>query len=86
MSNQSTSPIRKSITGTVVSDKQDKTIVVEWERRVKHPLYKKYISEHSKVKAHDESEIAKEGDLVKIVFCRPISKDKSWRLDSVLEK
>lgn len=86
MSNKSTKPIKKSIIGKVVSDKQDKTIVVEWERRVKHPLYKKYISEHSKVKAHDEAEVAKEGDLVKIVFCRPISKEKSWRLSSVLEK
>lgn len=79
-------PIKKTIVGRVVSDKSDKTVVVEWERRIKHPLYKKYVTEHSKVKAHDEHNKAKEGDSVKIVFCRPISKDKSWRLVSVLEK
>lgn len=84
--NRESRPIKKTIVGKVVSDKPEKTIVVEWERRLKHPLYKKYISEHTKLKAHDENNQAKEGDVVRIVTCRPISKDKSWRLDSILDK
>lgn len=72
--------------GYVVSDKMQKTIVVELEDRRQHPLYGKTIRTNSKVKAHDENEIAGVGDRVRIVECRPLSKDKHFRLDEVLEK
>lgn len=69
--------------GRVVSSKMNKTITVLLERRVKHPVYGKYISKSSKVKAHDESNICKEGDMVVIRETKPFSKTKSWVLDSV---
>tara|TARA_B100001964_G_scaffold200124_1_gene226873 strand:+ start:114 stop:323 length:210 start_codon:yes stop_codon:yes gene_type:complete len=64
----------------VVSDANDKTIVVEVERRIKHPLYKKFIRRSKKVHAHDPDNTAKQGDKVRIRECRPISKLKSWEL------
>lgn len=70
-------------TGKVVSNKMNKTITVLLERRVKHPVYGKYISRSSKVKAHDENNVCKEGDMVTIRETRPLSKTKSWILDSV---
>lgn len=70
-------------TGKVVSNKMNKTITVLLERRVKHPVYGKYISRSSKVKAHDENNLCKEGDIVTIRETRPLSKTKSWILDSV---
>ena len=79
-------PKKKTIVGTVVSDKMDKTVTVQWETRKKHPLYKKYMTWHSKIKAHDEKNDASLGDVVKIEEARPISKDKSWRLIEVIEK
>ncbi|WP_407172306.1 30S ribosomal protein S17 [Microbacterium sp. A1-JK] len=77
---------RKSRRGYVTSDKMDKTIVVEVEDRVKHPLYGKVIRRTSKVKAHDETNSAGIGDLVLINETRPLSATKRWRLVEVLEK
>lgn len=77
---------RKARRGYVVSDKMDKTIVVEVEDRVKHPLYGKVIRRTSKVKAHDEANSAGIGDLVLINETRPLSATKRWRLVEILEK
>ena len=77
---------RKVREGLVVSDKMDKTIVVEVEDRVKHPLYGKVIRVTSKVKAHDENNTAGIGDLVLINETRPLSATKRWRLVEILEK
>jgi small subunit ribosomal protein S17 len=78
--------LRKTRLGTVVSDKMDKTIVVEVVRKVKHPLYKKYIKTTKKFKAHDEENICRVGDFVEIQETRPLSKDKCWRLVRIIEK
>lgn len=72
--------------GRVVSDKMDKSITVMVERRVKHPLYGKYITRSTKLHAHDENNECGIGDTVSITECRPISKTKTWRLVSVIEK
>jgi small subunit ribosomal protein S17 len=77
---------RKTRRGYVVSDKMEKTVVVEVEDRVKHPLYGKVIRRTSKVKAHDELSSAGVGDLVLIMETRPLSATKRWRLVEVLEK
>ena len=77
---------RKTRRGYVVSDKMDKTIVVEVEDRVKHPLYGKVIRRSTKVKAHDELNSAGIGDLVVIDETRPLSATKNWRLVEILEK
>jgi small subunit ribosomal protein S17 len=77
---------RRSKQGRVVSDKMDKTIVVVSETRVPHPIYGKIIRKSVKFKAHDEQNDAKIGDTVRIVECRPLSKDKRWRLVEVLER
>ena len=77
---------RKEIVGTVSSSKMDKTIVVEVEDRVKHPLYGKVVRQSSKVKAHDEANTAGIGDLVVIAETRPLSATKRWRLVNVVEK
>src|SRR6201989_112399 len=77
---------RKVRRGYVTSDKMDKTIVVEVEDRVKHPLYGKVIRRTSKVKAHDEANTAGIGDLVLISETRPLSASKRWRLVEILEK
>ncbi len=69
---------KRVLTGRVVSDKMDKTVTVLVERRVMHPLYKKFIRRSKKYAAHDEANLCKEGDLVQIEECRPISKRKSW--------
>ena len=69
---------RRVLTGRVVSDKTDKTVTVLVERRVMHPLYKKFIRRSKRYAAHDEANLCKEGDLVSIEECRPISKRKSW--------
>lgn len=77
---------RKVRIGYVVSDKMNKTIVVELEDRKQHGLYGKTIRTNSKVKAHDENEIAGIGDRVRIEECRPLSKDKHFRLVEIVEK
>jgi small subunit ribosomal protein S17 len=77
---------KKEFVGIVRSDKMDKTIVVSVETKALHPLYKKYVVKTKRVKAHDEKNEAKIGDRVRVIECRPISKEKCWRLDAILEK
>lgn len=79
-------PYRKTLRGFVVSDKMDKTIVVEVEERVKHALYGKVLTKTNKFKAHDEENTAGIGDRVLIMETRPLSATKRWRLVEVLEK
>ena len=76
----------RPLPGRVVSDKMEKSVVVLIERRVKHPVYGKYISKSSKLKAHDENNECKIGDLVTIAESRPISKTKSWTLVKIDER
>lgn len=78
--------LRKEKTGLVTSDKMEKTITVTIERRVKHPIYGKFVKTTKKFKAHDEKNDAKTGDIVKISETRPLSKTKRWRLVEVLER
>jgi small subunit ribosomal protein S17 len=75
----------RTIQGRVVSDKMDKSIVVLVERRVKHPMYGKFLTRSTKIHAHDETNQCKEGDLVAISECRPLSKTKSWTLESIIK-
>ncbi len=77
---------RKTRTGVVVSNKMDKSIVVKIERKVKHPLYKKYFKITKKIMAHDESNQTGVGDIVKIMEVRPLSKRKKWNLVEIIEK
>jgi small subunit ribosomal protein S17 len=77
---------KRLITGIVVSDKMEKTIIVRTERLVKHQVFKKYIRRHVKYKAHDERNECKAGDRVLIIESRPISRDKRWRVREILEK
>ena len=74
----------RTVQGKVVSNKMDKSIVVMTERRVKHPIYGKYMSKSSKIHAHDEDNKCTIGDVVTIKECRPISKTKSWTLVDVI--
>ncbi len=78
--------IRRTLTGTVVSSGMDKTVAVRIDRTVKHPLYKKYVKRSTKLLAHDEANECKNGDVVSIEECRPLSKRKSWRVQKVLEQ
>ncbi len=73
-------------TGAVVSDKMDKSAVVLIERRVKHPIYGKFMKKSTKLHIHDEDNVCGVGDTVQITECRPISKTKSWKLVKVVEK
>jgi small subunit ribosomal protein S17 len=77
---------KKEFVGIVKSDKMDKTIVVAVENKALHPLYKKYVTRTKRLKAHDETNDAKTGDRVRVVECRPISKEKCWKLAEVLER
>jgi small subunit ribosomal protein S17 len=72
--------------GFVVSDKMDKTVVVEVERTTRHPIYGKVLRRSTKFKAHDERNECRTGDQVRIMECRPLSKDKSWRVTQVLRR
>jgi len=72
--------------GFVVSDKMDKTVVVEVERTTRHPIYGKVLRRSTKFKAHDEGNEARTGDQVRIMECRPLSKDKSWRVTEILRR
>ncbi len=78
--------LRKEITGIVVSDKMDKTVVVACTNKKKHPLYKKTITRTTKFKAHDENNECGVGDTVRIVETRKLSKDKNWRVAEIIEK
>ena len=78
--------LQKERSGVVVSDKMAKTIVVSIERTVIHPRYKKILRRRSRVKAHDETNQCHVGDRVLLVECRPLSRDKRWRVSKVLEK
>jgi small subunit ribosomal protein S17 len=86
---EQTVPVRgrkKSWTGKVVSDKMDKACVIAVERRVQHPVYKKYFKKTTRLMVHDENNEAGMGDLVRVVECRPLSKRKSCRLAEIVEK
>jgi small subunit ribosomal protein S17 len=76
----------RTVTGRVVSNKMEKSITVLVERRVKHPVYGKYVTKSSKVHAHDEANACQEGDVVTVKEVRPISKTKTWSLVSIDEK
>lgn len=78
--------LRKTMIGTVVSDKMDKTVVVAVETSVAHPIYNKTVKRTYKLKAHDEENVCGAGDKVKVMETRPLSKDKRWRLVEVMEK
>ncbi len=77
---------RKTRTGVVKSDKMQKTVVVQIDRRVPHPMYGKMVTRTKKVKAHDEENSAKMGDTVRIMETRPLSKDKRWRVVEIVER
>ena len=83
--NESKTPQIVRKIGVVKSDKMDKTIVVKVERKLMHPLYKKIVTRFTTLVAHDENNEAKIGDSVEVVFTRPLSKRKRWRLEKVLE-
>ena len=78
--------LRKTMVGVVTSDKMDKTVVVTIKDRVKHPLYNKIVDKSVKYKAHDEKNECGVGDKVQIMECRPMSKDKNWRVVKIVEK
>jgi small subunit ribosomal protein S17 len=86
MSEQQTENVVRALTGTVVSDKMNKTVTVLVERKVKHPLYGKIIRLSKKYHAHDENNEYQLGDLVVIEECRPISRTKAWRVARLVEK
>lgn len=77
---------RKTRTGVVTSNKMDKTVVVTVTDHIQHPLYKKYIKRTVKLKAHDEENICNEGDTVRLMETRPLSKDKRWRVTDIVTK
>ena len=85
MTNTETAKLTRTLTGTVTSDKMDKTVTVLVERRVKHPLYGKYVVESKKYHAHDEANECGVGDKVEIAETRPLSKTKSWKVTRILE-
>ena len=78
--------VQRTLTGSVTSDAMDKTVTVMIERRIKHPVYGKYITRTTKLHVHDEKNECNTGDVVVIEQCRPISKTKSWNLVEVVEK
>lgn len=89
MSEQAQTPekkVQRSVVGRVVSNKMQKTVSVAIERLIKHPAYGKYVRRTGKVMAHDEDNECKIGDRVAIAECRPISKNKAWRVVSVIER
>ena len=78
--------LRKERIGVVVSNKMDKTIVVAENRKVKHPIYGKFVNKTTKYYAHDEQNTCNEGDTVRIMETRPLSKQKGWRLVEIIER
>ncbi len=83
---ETTRKIRKERTGLVMSDKMDKSIIVMIERKVKHPMYGKFVKKTSKFIAHDEKNECNAGDTVRIMETRPLSKNKCWRLVEIIER
>ena len=79
-------PVERALSGRVTSNKMDKTITVAIERLVKHPVYGKYVRRTTKLHAHDENNECREGDLVTIKQCRPLSKTKAWTLVAVVDR
>jgi small subunit ribosomal protein S17 len=77
---------RKTLVGVVTSDKMEKTIIVQVQRLVAHPVYKKYVRKHKRVKAHDEKKECHIGDKVLLVETRPLSREKRWRVKEILER
>lgn len=77
---------KKTLSGVVVSDKMDKTVVVAVEEHIRHPLYNKIIKKTKRYKAHDEQNECRMGDKVRIMETRPLSKEKCWRVDEIIEK
>ena len=86
MTDQDVSNSKSTVMGTVVSDKMNKSITVLIERRVKHPVYGKYMTRSSKLHVHDENNESRAGDKVEIVECRPMSKTKAWNLVRVVQR
>jgi small subunit ribosomal protein S17 len=86
MTEQQSTKVARALTGTVVSDKMNKTVTVLVERKVKHPLYGKVIRLSKKYHAHDENNEFHSGDIVVIEECRPISKSKAWKVSKLVEK
>jgi len=82
--NEVVTETNRTVQGIVVSDKMDKTITVMMERKVRHPVYGKFVKRSTKVHAHDEENVCKEGDTVIVEQCKPISKSKTWRLVKVV--
>jgi len=85
-STEKSEKVQRTITGKVVSGAMNKSITVSVERLVKHPMYGKYIRRTSKLMAHDENNECNTGDVVTISQCRPLSKNKSWKLESIVER
>jgi small subunit ribosomal protein S17 len=86
MADETKKPNKQEKVGEVISDKMNKTIVVQVSRRVAHPLYKRIVTKHKKFYAHDEEGKAKVGDVVRIIECRPMSRLKRWLLQEVVRK
>lgn len=86
MAEQQTPKTARVVTGVVVSNKMDKTISVKVERKIVHPLYGKYVRRSTRLLAHDENNECMEGDTVAIESCRPLSRNKAWRLARVVER
>ncbi|OGW61873.1 MAG: 30S ribosomal protein S17 [Nitrospirae bacterium RBG_16_64_22] len=86
MTETKTKTLRRTLIGDVVSDKMDKTVVVSVERRFPHPRYGRIVKRRTKVKAHDEKNACRLGDRVQVVESRPLSRDKRWRVLSILRK
>ena len=85
MTKEAENKVKKTITGTVVSNSMEKPIIVSIQRRLRHPLYNKYIYKTSKILAHDQEMVSKVGDVVSIEESKPISKNKSWVLTKVIK-
>jgi small subunit ribosomal protein S17 len=78
--------VERTVVGRVVSDKMDKTVSVAIERKIKHPMYGKYIRRTTRVMAHDANNECKQGDRVAIAECRPVSRNKSWSVVNIVER
>jgi small subunit ribosomal protein S17 len=77
---------KRTLIGRVISSRMDKTVTVLVERRVKHPVYKKYLRRSTKLHVHDENNVCNDGDVVSVEPCRPLSKTKAWRLHEIVER